>query len=63
MKQSILSALLAVMFILQGVSAQEAPSQGQRLELFLLPIIVFGSVAISLVVYKSKSKPKPQIKK
>jgi integral membrane sensor domain MASE1 len=67
MKQLILTSLLTAAFLIQSASAQEFPSQSQRLEVLLLPILVIGSLAISLAIsaalYKSKSGKKPKGKK
>jgi hypothetical protein len=63
MKGFLLAVTSTFLLILRAASAQEIPSQEQRLELLLFPMIVLGSLAISLAIsaalYRS-SRARPE---
>jgi hypothetical protein len=58
-KFSFLAASLALALFMQSASAQELPTPEQRLQILLFPILVAGSLAISVAIsaalYKSSN--------
>ncbi len=61
---SALTAFLTLALFLQTASAQDLPTQEQRLQVLLFPILVVGSLAISVAIsaalYRSKGSPDPK---
>jgi hypothetical protein len=55
---TILAAFFTGILFLPFVSSQQPATSAQKFELLFLPLLIFGSLAISLAIYKSKRKTK-----